>query len=317
MPIPLRLDGLLAKVEGTYGTDSVPVVGTDGVRVAQRLWSSLTLSNAWENLRRDIVSGSVYPPIPASPVGRMVSMDIAWECKGAGSDVVSEAAPLIRACGFSETDGVSMFTYAIASQPHDSCSIYAYAGGMLFKIVGCRGTLRWAHVPGELGIMRFAMQGLLTADPAASALGVITSYDTTAPLPGVGYALTVGSWSPDVIAAEFIQGANVQRLDSLNATDGIREFDWGLVDPTITLSAKAPKDATVLFDTATYNPYADAKARTSRAIAWTQGNTQFNRIKLNAPAAYVNVPKHTDQQDYAGLDLTYNLTDTTTYIRFD
>ena len=218
MPIPLRLDGLLAKIESTYGTDSVPVVGTDGVRVSQRLWSTLQLSYAWENLRRDIISGSVFPPVPASPVGRMVTMDIAWEIKGAGSDIQPEAAPLIRACGWSETDGALMFTYAIAAQPHDSCTIYAYAGGMLFKIVGCRGTLKWSHVPGELGAMHFNMMGLLTADPAASALGVITSYDATVPLAGVAYGLTVGSWSPDVIAAEFNQGATVQRLDRW--TDG-------------------------------------------------------------------------------------------------
>ena len=314
MPIPIRLDGLLAKVEGVYGTDSVPVVGTDGVRVSRRLWSSIQTSYAWENDRRDVVTGTIFPMIPAAPHGRIVSLEIFWEIKNAASDVVPEADPLLKACGWEMADGANMFTYTLEAQPHDSCTIYAYAGGSLYKIVGCRGTLRWPHVPGELGAMRFNMQGLLIAAPTASAVGVITSYDASAPLAGVSYALTVGAWSPDVIAAEFNQNATVQRLDSLNATDGIREFDWGIANPQVTLSTKVPSAAGI-WDSATYDPYADAAARTSRTIAWTQGSGA-NRVQLSAPGAYVNIPTHADQQDYAGWDLTYNLTDVLTHIRF-
>lgn len=317
MPIPVRLDGMLAKVESTYGTDAVPVVGTDGVRVSQRLWSSLRVSNAWENLRQDAVTGTIYPPVPAVPHGRTVDIEVFWEAKGAGSDLPVEAAPLLRACGWAETDGVLMFTYALVPQPHESCTIYAYAGGYLFKIVGCRGTLRWPHVPGTLGVIRFSMRGMLIADPTASAVGAITSYDATAPIASVNYALVVGSWTPDVIAAEFNQGATVQRLDSLNATDGIREFDWSAVTPMVTLSTKVPMTAGGIADTGTYDPFADNKARTSRAISWTQGSVQFDRLRFNCGAAYVNIPSNVNQQDYAAFDLTYMCTDTATYIRSD
>jgi hypothetical protein len=317
MPIPIRQQGCLVKIESVYGTDSVPVVGSDGVRVTGFLWGDQGMSYAWENSRRDVVNASLFPNIPGAPHGRIVEMDLRWEVKGAGSDIQVEAAPLIRACGWAEVDGTLKFTYTLALQPHDSCTIYVYAGGYLFRIVGCRGVLRWPHVPGENGVMHFAMKGLLITDPVASAATVITSYDATAPIASVAYGLTVGAFSPDVIAAEFNQGSTLDRLDSLNATDGIREFDWAIAEPMITLSNKVPMTAGGIADTATYDPYADAKVPTGRTIAWTQGSTQFNRVKMSAPGCYVQIPKHANQQNYAGHDLTYRCTDATTSIVTD
>lgn len=53
MGYPIRIDGLLAKLEpaGTYGTDSVPVTGTDGVKVNERLWPTLTIDYEFPNDR--------------------------------------------------------------------------------------------------------------------------------------------------------------------------------------------------------------------------------------------------------------------------
>ena len=58
-----------------------------------------------------------------------------------------------------------------------------------------------------------------------------------------------------------------------NLTDGIAGFDYGDVNPSFEITVRAP----VL---ATYDPYADIKARTTRAMTLTWGTAQFNRIKL-------------------------------------
>jgi hypothetical protein len=310
MSITLRLAGLLAKVETIEGSDAAPAANADGVMVAAHLWPTITVDYAWEDLRTDVVSSSILPLAPGTPHGRMATINIPWEVKGAGSDTQIEAAPLLRACGWSETDGTNIFTYALAAPPHDSCTIWAYAGGMLFKVVGCRGTLRWPHTPGQNGVMYFNMQGFVSAEPAAAAVASISSYDTTAPIACVAYTMTVGSWSPDAVAAEFNQGANLQRLDSLNATDGIRTFDWSYANPQVTLSVRAP-EAAGIYDTGTYNPWDDAKTRTPRAIGWTQGSVQYNRLVFAAPVAYVKLPRNTEQGEFVGQDLTYDLTTTT------
>jgi len=308
MPLPLRLDGLLAKIESTYGTDSVPVAATDAVRVSERVWSSFTPDYAWDNLRDEMAWGAILPGKPALPRGRFARIVVAWEAKGAGATYVGlanspEALALLRACGMTQANPSDTITYVQASQSHDSCTIYAYAGGMLFKVVGCRGRMRWPITAGQLGIIRFEMIGILTADPADTALPAIT-YDSPEPIASVNMGLTVGAWTPDVISGEFDQGVDPQRLDSANGADGIKEYDYGEATPLMTLTAKAVA-------LATYNPHADLKARTARAINLTWGAAQYDRVLLAITNAYINSIKHTNQNGFAGWELEYKPTDWT------
>jgi hypothetical protein len=328
MPIPMRLDACLAKFQTTAGTDPVPVVGTDGVRVAQRIWPLVGGDYAWENLREETATGTPFRPAPAAKRGRHVIFEVPWEIKGSGvaysAGVYPEASPLLRACGWAQVGsfggGAEKYTYTLVGQLHELCTIYLYAGGLLFKVLDCRGTLRWPLTAGETGVMRFQMQGLLPTDPTAAAVPAVSSYDTTDPVAGVSMSLTVGgSWTPDVLTAEYAQGADVQRLDSLNAADGIREFDWAELNPIVTLSAKAPRDGAGLFDLATYNPWADAAAKPpmGRTLAWTHGSAQYNRVKYATATAYVKMPKHAAQNTFAGIDLTYDVNDSAQSITFD
>src|SRR3990172_7827092 len=119
MPTPLRLDGVLAKVQPTSGTDAAPSNTTDGVRLARRLWSSITVDHAWQNDRHEAASGSIVPLKPAIPRGRHVRLDIFWEAKGAGSDAVCEAAALFRACGMTEPEATPPSPSPQASAPHE------------------------------------------------------------------------------------------------------------------------------------------------------------------------------------------------------
>src|SRR5260221_8264683 len=173
MPQPIRLDGLLAKIEGPYGTASVPVVGTDAVRVTDRLWPQLQETYAWRNRRDGVASSSLIPPPPGVPRGRVIALDFGWELKGsrsggaysAGNKI--EASPILQACECSEalvtTGGSESLTYAHADTAHSSCTIYAYAGGYLYKIVGCRGVWSWPITVGVLTSLRFQMQGILAS----------------------------------------------------------------------------------------------------------------------------------------------------------
>ncbi|HWP38946.1 MAG TPA: phage tail tube protein [Gemmatimonadales bacterium] len=277
--IPLRLDAVLAKKETTYRTDAVPVAGTDGVRLAERLWPSLTVDYAWENLLEDVATGTILPAKPALPRGRRVTLDIPWLPRGAGVDAPVEASPLLQACGLTETDGVSLFDYDPASQLHSSATIYAYAAGHLFKAVGCRGSFRITFQAGQIVVMRFRMQGFLGAEPAPAAVPT-TTYDATEPVASVGLSATVGSWTPELVSGEFDAGATVEQQDDSNDTDGIKAFEIGLARPTLTLVTRVPRNASGIWDQATFDPWADVKACTARAINITWGSAQFARLKL-------------------------------------
>lgn len=315
IPIPVRLDGMLAKVETSYGVDATPVVGTDGVRISSRFWNSLRPSYAWENLRADAATGTIFPPSAGIPGGRMAAIDVLCEVKGAGvaysSSVKPEVDPLLQACGwdsaFTGGAGSEIVTYTLLSSAHKSCTIYGYGGGMVFKVLGCRGTMTWTARAGEFGAMRFQMQGLLQT-PTALAVPTITSYDAILPVPSVNMGVSLGSFDPDFSVAEFTQGGNVQRFDSGNATDGIAFFDWVQVDPTFTITVKAPGTSGA-FDTANFNPWADATARTSRAIDMNHGSVQYNKAKLTVASSYLVMPDNAEENQAAALNLRYTITD--------
>jgi len=287
MPLPIRLDGLLAKIESTYAVDSVPVVGTDAVRVNERLWPKLQETYAWRNRRDEAASSSLVPPPPALPRGRIISLDFMWELKGsrtggaysAGNKI--EASPLLQSCMAAEaldtTGGAEKLTYTHADSSHSSCSIYAYASGYLYKILGCRGVWSWPISVGILTNLRFQMQGLLNSKTVAALPGGFT-YATPNPLAGVNLALSIGGvWSPDVLTAEFQpQGTTaLERLDSGNATDGVQSFDIGAtMQPTFKLSAKAVNSA--------YDPSVDLAANTIRTLSLQYGTVQYNKAKLTS-----------------------------------
>lgn len=311
MPTPIRLDGLMAKVEGTYGTDSVPVVGTDTVRIVDRLWPQLQERFAWPNERTAVASGSLIPPIPGVARGRICTVDFGWEIKGsrsggaysAGNKI--EASPVLQACMASETlvttGGSESLTYAHADTNHSSCTIYAHAGGYLYKIVGCRGTWHWPIAVGVHGVLMFHLEGILASKTVAAYPGGYV-YSTPGPLPGVGLAMTIGPWTPDIITADFLaQGTTgVQRLDSGNAADGVQSFDIGdTVQPLFKIQGKSV--------IAAYDPSVDlaANPRTVRALSLQYGTVQYNKAKITSNLYITDPIRNLNQNGFAAWDLTY------------
>lgn len=313
MPQPLRLDGLRAKVETTYGTDAVTTAG-DAVRVSERLWSRVTVEHRWLNLREQAATGTLMPLPPAAARGRVATVEVFWETRGAGSAYsasnVPEADDLLRGCGLTRsivtTAGSESVSYTPGNSGHSSVTLACYAGNKLITVVGARGTVRWIINPGEITTMQFTMRGLVTAAPAEAAVPAQT-YDANVPPPAVATALTVGSWTPDWFSAEWELGANVTELVSGNAADGIHRYEIGRFEPRFTLGAR-----TVAL--ATYDPYAVSRARTNQTIDATIGNTQYNRIVLDVDNATLDNFTHAENEDFAAWNLPYRLTHST--IRF-
>lgn len=301
MPITYRLDGVLAKVQPTIDVDSVPVVGSNAIRSARRLGSQIQIDYAWENMRSDVATGTIVPPKPAIPRGRRVRIDLFWEVKGPGSDIAPEASPLYKACGLTETDGTSLFSYAQSSGSHEMASIYAYAHGELFKVINCRGRFRWPFVVGEIAVHQFTLMGVLGAEPADASVPAGFAYHATEPIAGVNTALTVHGQTLDWLSGEFDPiGNEVQQLDSGNAVDGIKEFDYGEVNPSFLLTVRK-------IALATYDPYALLKARTTQALLATWGPAvAFNRVKLitGTNVCLTNV-RHADSEGFANWGLEF------------
>ena len=300
MEQPIRLDAILAKIESVYGTDSIPVVADDAVRVSERVWSSLKVEHVFPNSRDDAASGSLIGVAPAKPKGRIVTLDVAWEARGSGTaGDVPEASPLFRACGMAETVNVAVdVRYAPADTSLGSASIHAYAGGKLYKIVGGRGTWTWELTAGTLGLLRFQMQGILTADPTEVSLPAVT-YHAQIPEAAVGATLAVGGWTPDVLTSEMALGAEVQRLDDANAVDGVGLFAISKMNPTYKLNARVDP-------LATYDPYTIKKDATGGNVDQTLGATAGNILSLDINSvAFLMDIGHAEDNEFAAYELEY------------
>jgi hypothetical protein len=316
-PHSLRIEGLLAKIEsGGYGVDPTPTAADDGIRGVGRIWNALGPEWAFSNMREETVSNSLISVAPGAPKGRVVTITYTVQLMGAGAAYASgtpvrpECDALLMACGFARThtdtgDSESV-DYDLADTGHASVTVWAYAAGKLFKIVGCRGNMTWSPSAGGLGEISFTLQGLLTVTPSETATPTIT-YDAVVPPPAVSMGLAVvpaaGSWTPRTAGLEVTTGHAISRLDDVSSADGIEEFALARTEPTLGFQARA-------VDLSTYSPWTLAASRAVQTIDMTLGSTQYNRVKLDCDLAYLSSdPTPADDQGFAAYQLNYQLRD--------
>ncbi|MGR3177237.1 MAG: phage tail tube protein, partial [Candidatus Anammoxibacter sp.] len=151
-----------AKIESTYGTDSVPVTGTDDIEVMQdpTYTPNVTL------IERNVVRESLSPAAPR--VGKkLFDISFQMELKSSGTSNAGTSGDepqldaLLRACGMAVTLQVAVSVdYDPVSTAFESITIYAYLDGLLHKFTGCYGTWSLDMNAGEAGIFTFNFTGL-------------------------------------------------------------------------------------------------------------------------------------------------------------
>ena len=314
MPTSILLEGLAAKVESTYGTDATPDPASDAIRVADRLWTGVRPVYAFPNTREDVATSGLIEAPPGLPAGRLVETDVVVELTGAGAAYSSATPvrppvdPLLVAAGLgrthTDTGGSESVAYSPADTGHASATIYIWAGGKLFKLVGCRTSIVWPGPAGGQGRLNIRIQGFMVSDPTEVALPAFTYVNQLAPV-AKGMGIALDAWAlPNVREFEFDLGAEVQRLDDANAAEAIEGFFITRFRPTYRLSAR-----TVALGT--FDPYAHQKNRTVVTITQTLGSTQYNQVKLNSSEARLFEAEHSDDGGFTGWDLTFQLRNAT------
>jgi hypothetical protein len=177
MPRILRNTLILAKLEPTYGTDSVPVAGTDALLVSDPAVNPLVANNVARNFVRGYLGGS------EQLVGtNYVEVSFTVEAAGSGTATTPPAwGKLLLACGFGQTIAAASVDYLPVSAfgTNTSLTIYYYLDGQLHKLLGARGTFTLAMGVGERPEFRFRFigrNGGLTA--AANPSPTLTAWRT-------------------------------------------------------------------------------------------------------------------------------------------
>lgn len=173
-----RRNLVLAKIETTYGTDPTPTTAANAVEVMD-----LSMKRVKSPVERNSQNASLMRK--ASLLGEeYYEISFKAEIQLTGSaGTPPRLGPLLRACGLSQTiitGGSPVVKYRDRSDSFESCTIWVYQGGRLFKTVGCFGNVKGTYEAGKNAILEFTMQGMVGAAISVISMPTDAVYDDVA-----------------------------------------------------------------------------------------------------------------------------------------
>lgn len=224
---------ILAKLETTYRTDPTPSAASDSIQAID-----ITISEQSPPLERLAQVGSLSN-LPSILGERYVDISFKVEMKGSGTPgTAPRHGALLRACSMSETivtGGSPSVTYEPKSESQDSVTIWAYVGGRVNKITGCRGTWKAVCEAGKFMLYEFSFQGYRSAAPSIAALPTPT-FDTTTAVCKNG-AFSYNSKTTLIGKMLDIDIANtISKVPSLSDAEAVESFEITARKPVASFS---------------------------------------------------------------------------------
>lgn len=280
---------LLAKVETTKGTDIVPVVGTNAVRV-----KSGKISITQDALAREVVKQTMGPL--AHLVGKQVfQLELEVEVKTSGVlGTPPEIGVLMRGCGLNETIVASTsVAYDPLTSSHKSLSMYWFEDGLKYILLGAVGKKSFDAQIGAGQVMKFTFMAAYVA-PTAVTCPTGAVYQSTAPLVmnstdviNDGAVIKVGAFSLE-------DGNDVQH----HYTTGLSEF---------VIAGRAPKLKLTKDSISTAAEWTALNAGTNAALSATFGTVAATRLVVTAPVARRESVTNAQRADRPTLEVAYGL----------
>lgn len=177
---------ILTKKEVTYGTDAVPVAGTDALLVEGLSGGKLEVN--YQGRDPLVPHFGAKEQLVASFLRKLT-----FKTEAAGSGAAGTAAAwgkLLKACGFSETISAgNRVDYTPIYLAIDALTHYDHEAGVLFKHLGSRGTVKINLNSGERSMFEWDFTSL---DGGEAAVGDPTPVYTTWQKPVVVNATNTG-----------------------------------------------------------------------------------------------------------------------------
>lgn len=285
---------LLAKIEATKGTDSVPVVGTNAVRIKS---GKITIPT--EVLARASVKQTMGPL--AHLIGKQtMQLDLEVELQPSGA---AGTAPmlgvLLLGCATVETIvGATSAAYEPETTPasQKSLSIYWYEDGLLYKLLGAVGKFSFDAAIGAVGGFKFTFMAAY-AVPTAVTCPTGAVYQSSSPLVmssadviNDGAVIKVGAFG-------FDDGTDVQH----HYATGLSEF---------VVAGRTPKMKLTKDSVSTAAEWAALTAGTNAALSATFGAAAGARLILTAPIARRESVNPAERADRHTQEISYGLFET-------
>lgn len=286
-PYREKVFAVAAKIETTSGTDSVPTLAANAVRVVGV--PTVTIDDLEKGDRDDVVWGGLGAIAKAPPAGSFVKVDLVLEVMGAGAAYSATVRPpcdvFLRGGGLSATvtatPGSEKVVYTTLDQGMETFSLYLWTqSDVLVKAIGCVAAPKLDAEMAKRGMLTVSVTGKL-AGIASTALTTPTVNQTIPPLFHSSTA-NIGAWTstdasePLVVKKVGLDfGTTVVDRGSAGATDGL--IGYLITDRLVSHAMTMERVSMAKFD-----PDAIAKAATypDQKCAWQIGTAQYNRLKV-------------------------------------
>ena len=287
-----RQKAVLAKIEGTYGTDPVPTAGADGILLRD---VTITPVDGTE-VRRENVKSHLGQD-PSVLAGANIKLTCAVEMAGAGAaGDAPKYGPLLRACGLAQTINAGVdVQYDPVSEGEESVTIYFYHAGSLHKMTGVRGS--WGLEFNTLNYPRFTFSFTGLYEPASAAALVDPDFSAfTNPL--------TGGFDNTPTFSLFGQSGLKMQSVAINANNTVAFRDLVNGEEVI-ISDRKPSGSCVIESPAigTIDFFAAAHARSTGVLQLVHGTAAGNIVQIDCPKLEVMNPSYTDSDDVSMLNL--------------
>lgn len=165
--------------------------------------------------------------------------------------------------------------YKPASDSIPSLTMYLYRDGLLWKVVGARGSMQLSVGAGGVGKMSFTFQGMYLSKSDTSI--VTPTYDSTRPQAFKGGVFKINRSVAQINSFSFNCGNQLVNPPNPNATEG---FDPAIITARAMTGSMDPAETLV----ATRDIMTDFKSGTERIISLSWGSTTGNKCGVVLPA---------------------------------
>ncbi|TAN61048.1 hypothetical protein EPN18_07370 [bacterium] len=283
---------MLAKIEGTYGTDAAPTPTANAI-----LCSAPQIEIIGKAITRNQVI-PYYGALAKINIGEGIKVSFEVEVRGAGAvpSTPPRIGALLRACNFTETidatPGAEFSKYDPNSLENgESVTIYFYRDGVLHKVLGCVGAFKLSAKLNEQAKIAFTFTGLYAGTHAS---------DTAFPSPTFGDAVlppifrqaafSIIGYSADIEKLTLDVANDVKPKKSVNGTaSGVSRYF------VANRAVKGDCDPAAVA-LATFNPWAQFDASTAGALSATIGSAAQNRLIVTMPNVIPDTPKYATRE---------------------
>ena len=286
---------LLAKIEGTSGSDATPSAAANAVMAFD-----VTLEVKSDMKERGPANDdrSLYPNIRGKTT---VDVKFTVELKGSGTaGTAPKWGPLMEACDRAETANAGTNVIYTPAASSETCTIWLYIDGIIHKIAGCAGDCEIDLTAGEVAKLNFTMSGVY-ALPTDTGLAAPT-FNATIPPVVKGTTTTFGSYAAIIEKILIKFGNAIVERTSMNAAESVLAFMVGNRNPSGVMTCEAVVRAT---SNADFWSYFDTGA--SKALSLVLGATAGNIITLTAPACVLAPVKYGDRDGLRLFDVEFQM----------